>query len=234
MNEQDRDDIRLDVFLREALLEANRPAALGINMGETIPQSEQFQQRMVRLLRSPFRQSRPGWARFLQTAACLVLISSILFAGAMTNPTARAWVERIVAEWLTDHTDFHFFGAPGEAAGAVWRPEWVPEGYKGMSAEYLSGVEDVIYTNEMEEEIIFSYMLTEGGNFFSLDNEHSDMEEMSFNGQTAYWIESNADGWPNYFVWLDQSGDTVFMLMGEVDQDTLLKIAESVKVKNYF
>ena len=224
-----------DSLLREALLEANRRdwAALPDAPWET---SERFQRSMRKLLASPFgyahRAARPVWKKALiragQIAACLLLVGSVTLA---VSPAARAWVERLVVEWFDVNTNFRFYGSEEEASTAAWRCAYVPEGYQEaeVNDSLGAGYGTIWYRNEMGDEFVLDYMPAADGNFFNADNEHSDYLELELNGCPAYLLRSNTADWPSFLIWTDKSETVAFQLMGELEAEELLRIAEGVE-----
>lgn len=224
-----------DSLLRSALLEAQAKRwETVVEVGPELTWVPERRRTMERLYRDPFgygkRRVRPLWRRAMGRAAQIAV--SLLLAGALTftfSPEARAWGIRLLRQWFPTYTDYIF--APGERGGAaIWRPAYVPEGYTLTDAfEPVYGAGDLTYENEDGGYIVFSYTTAKEGAGFGIDNEHSDLTTTYVDGIPADLYISNADGWPNYLIWISKDEEAAFCLMSEVPEEALIEMAESVE-----
>lgn len=221
----------LDGFLRAALLCANTPAVM--NLGEEVADfSPAFERKMHRLLADPFRRAgkalRPLWARALGNAAMFLLVVTVSVFAVMANPTARAWVEKVVTQWSEVAARFIFQGA-AQGAAEGWTPEFLPEGF---ALTQTSGSPEHNRSYQYEDGnggVIFFDCVAMGQGFVtSVDSEHSDPEQFTVNGRPATLLRNITAGKPSYLIWTDSDETTWFCLMSELDPDELIKIAESV------
>lgn len=221
----------LDDLLRAALLRANSPAVMGL--GEEEPHfSPAFERKMDRLLADPFRRAkkalRPLWARALSSAAAILLVSAVTLSALMVNPTARAWVERVITEWSEVATRFIFQGA-AERIAVGWTAEYLPEGFV-LTEETELFEHSLFYQYESADGgvIRFDCFPIGSGMVTSIDSEHSDPEPLTIQGGPATLHRSNTPGKPNYLTWTDVGETTWFCLTSELAPEELIKIAESV------
>lgn len=219
----------LDGFLRAALLCANTPAVM--NLGEEVADfSPAFERKMHRLLADPFRRAgkalRPLWARALGNAAMFLLVVTVSVFAVMANPTARAWVEKVVTQWSEVATDFIFRGA---AQGAeTWGPSYLPDGFEEVERSEWMETRIITYRNKAGQTISFEYAPIEQGTVHSADNEHAEYEQIQINGHTSDLFRSDTIGKPSYLIWTNKEETVWFRLISELAPDELIKIAESV------
>lgn len=230
-------DAEFDKMLRSALLQAewelwsdamDRPPA-------EIPEGTPAQRRRrERLLRDPFgeakRRTRPLWKQAMRTAACFLLVVTVAFGGLMAFvPPARAWVQRVLEEWLSSDVTFHFRGSGTAETGTTWTLGYLPEGFAEISREEISGSHSFIYENGDGAQLYFDYMPVVDGSGFNFDNEHSAYSELTLNGQSAHLFVSNQEGWPSCLIWFDKTGDMAFQLIAPVETEELLEMAKKME-----
>lgn len=191
---------------------------------------------MKKVLEDPFgygaRWAGPQWRRALrrtgQAAACLLLAAALTLA---VSPGARAWTGAMVrsaVEWLDTHTRIVYSGE-AEGTMAIWRPTYLPEGFQEVGIADLAGNWVIDYENEVGDWITFDYVLVQQGSMSDFDNEHSDYEQITMNGQPAHFFRSNTEGKPSSLIWYDVGGTTAFQIVADIEPKEVLKIAESVK-----
>ncbi|HIR85435.1 MAG TPA: DUF4367 domain-containing protein [Candidatus Galloscillospira excrementavium] len=230
---------RFDADLRAALLEAARLDWVGALSQE--PAAPRFSQgyldRRAAFLSDPIgyvrRLRRRAWSagqRALRAAACLLLVAGVAFGALMAaSPTARAWVQRIFIQWLSDRADITFQGNPqGFGENGLWRPTWLPEGFELAEENIMSLVTILIYENEVGDEIFLHYT-TANANII-IDTEHQDHYAITVHGSAADFFPANEPGEPSYLIWTDEATGTYFDLMTYLeDSEVLLQIAESIR-----
>lgn len=228
-----------DGVLRHALLEAEtRRWASELEGDGELEWTPKRQRVMDRILADPFgygkRRAQPQWRRVLgyvgRTAACLLLAGGLTCA---VFPQARAWVlnavQGVVTWWTSTDTQYSF---EGERQGALgrWRLTAVPEGYREKSIMEDEAYFEVEYENDDGQLLCFSYSLVEQGLGYGFDNEHSDHQEITLNGQPAYLYGTNEENWPSHLVWFNEEGSVSFYLMAYVSGDEIVEMAESVEL----
>lgn len=236
-----QDDNELEAQIRALLFQANQPEVLGITR-ETLEEVPAWvEAKMAPFLADPFgyakRKARPMWKLALRHAAAFLLAASVsLFVLYHVSPTARAWMDetfQTVVTWLDENTTFHFGGDQTEGtADDVWRPTWLPGGYVETRSVNLSGAMKVEFENGAGGYIDLHYVPVQEGYMFDVDNEHSDYSELTLNGQTAYFFDSNNEGKPSFLIWYNEEGTVAFRLTGELPGSDLIQIAESIIVQN--
>lgn len=227
-------DRELDDILREGLIIINAPECLELPE-EPFPTSERFERNMARLradpkgyLRRLKRASRPLWRKVLSTAAAALVVLSLSLGAVMTvSPTARAWVQKVVVQWLEEYVGFQFRGDGAQSEG-IWRPSYLPDGFQEVSKDSEDDFGRVLFISKDGKKLYFDYKLIEDGNQFSLDVEHTQYQKAEVNGQIAHLFMQTTEEWPSCLIWTDKEDFTAFRITGNVSKDELLRIAESV------
>lgn len=228
MNEQELED-----HLREALLLANSPKYLKTPEEAPFVPSRSFQRRIKRLLKNPARylrrQARPVWRKALEMAATLLLCLSLTLAGVLAlSPTARAWVESVVVAWLEEYVVFQFTGEP-VVVGGVWRPTWLPEGFKEVSAYESDGYGTIIFEKKDGTAFSFKYQPMINENQFNVDNEHREYKEIIIDGNRAFLFMADSFSNNSQLIWLNEEKLISFRLVGMLTEEELIMIAESIE-----
>lgn len=225
-----------DELLRAALLDAERADwAQALEGAPPEPEfSPGYRRRRMKLLNAPFaygkRRARPLWRRALQTAACLLLTAAVTLGGVMAvSPAVRAWVLRVVMEWDDTVATFRFGGSTDEQVnGAQWTPSYVPDGYEVVDVWERNRSVTITYENEKGEWIDYSCTPLEDGFAFDVDNEHSDLHEITVNGLKATLMISNTEGYNNYLLWTNEEQGTAHLIISKIDSREMVRMAESV------
>lgn len=230
-------DRELDDILYAALVVLNTPEYLELP-DEPFPTSPEFEAKMENMMADPDgyvnkyrRAARPLWRKVLTAAAAVLLVLSVSLAGVMAvSPTARAWVERVVVEWLEEYVGIKVRGDINQVA-TNWRPTYLPDGFHEVfSNENVEvGYCTVVYENDELIQLDFNYIPAGKSGQFSIDREHSDCRIITINGHDGYLFETNIQGKTSFLIWSSSDKSEEFMLAGELDGDELFKIAESVE-----
>lgn len=228
MTERELDDI-----LREGLIIINTPECLALP-DEPFPTSEKFERKMAKLranpnryLRKLKRAARPLWRKVLSTAAAVLVVLSLSLGAVMAvSPTARAWVQKVVVQWLEEYVGFQFRG-DGVYREGIWGFTWLPEGFHEVSATYWDGCGRVTYENQYNTKIFFDYRPVVDGNQLDIDREHSVHYEEIVSGKKATIFVANEEGKNTFLIWTDDDQTIAFRLMGDVDDTVLLNMAEN-------
>lgn len=229
----------LDALLPRALLEAQwaRWEPLTAD-GPELVWTPARQKVMDQVCADPFgygkRWAQPAARRVLrragQIAACLLLTGAVALT---LSPQARAWAGealRAAVEWLDTHVRVTYSGE-ASAGLETWRPTYLPEGFEEVGTLDQEGSCIIDYENQQGDYITFDYTLVRQGTMSDFDNEHSDYEKLTLNGQPAHFFRSNTEGKPSSLIWYDGDGGTAFQIVAYVEAEEVLKIAESVDVE---
>ena len=199
------------------------------------PFSAKYRRWEKKFLRNPFSvlnaAARPQWQRVLRSAACFLVVLSVVFGSIMVaSPTARAAVIRWVTREAEDHIAYDFEGKiPNEPLG-LWEPAYLPEGYWQDEVVDFDVTKTVYYeTMDPEMGIAFSYQWIANGLGENLDNEYHTITNVRVNGLPGQMFTADPNtNHENMLLWFDEENNRSFLLTSHLPCDTLLDIAESV------
>lgn len=180
------------------------------------------------------RRGRPRWQGLARRAACFLLVASLSLGSLLYfSPQARAWVKSWFTEQHEDHVTYRFQGEdlPTEAL-RDWVPTYLPDGYEQTDYIDLKNIVSILYNNDdpnMEIELSYQLLMEGGGE--NLDNERHVISSVSIHDMPGYLYTATDDS-QNMLVWFDEVNRHAFLLMSRVDCDTLVRIAESVVMKD--
>lgn len=216
-------------FVRDCLLQANTPQALGLS-DEPIALSQEFHARMAPLLADPFgyakRKTRPLWKKALRTAACVALAATLaLGAAAAVSPALREWL----IQQYHNSVNFYFSGSQHDAPDAAGqRPTYLPAGYQEVQCQIIARGLFMEFEDQEQTRLTFECIPVAEGYLFNMDNEHADLSLLMLNGQTAYLLESNTQGKPSYLVWMNEDGTLAYQITAHLSKEELMAMAQSV------
>ena len=228
-----------DELLRRALIEAVREDWADVleeaEAGPPPELSPRYCRRRLKMLDQPFayykRTTRSAWRKLLRAAACVLLTASLAFGALMAaSPSARAWVQEVLTQWLETHTWFIFTANPnaGTETGE-WKTGYLPEGFRLESERPMSVMTKVTYINDEGTKIYLTYMPATSGAIVGTDNEHQGYREILVNGSTAYLLEASKSGERSTLIWRGEENTVAFSLMSSIEVNELVRIADSIR-----
>lgn len=161
--------------------------------------------------------------------ACILLI--LCFGLLMSvNSEARAAVWGWVSEFYEENVYKIFFaGEAEETVGLKYELGWLPEGTEFVTKYDIPGGESYIYTDETELLINFLYSSDPDSVYYLIANDAT-KQEVTVNGMPGEVFISPSEEETNTIVWSDNSIPIMFSFTAEYDVETLIKVAEDVKV----
>lgn len=223
--------------LRRALLQAAKEDYLEAlkDAPEPPPFSRSHRRWERRFLQNPFSLLRPRnipWQRGLRTAACFVLVTSVVFGSIMVgSPTARAAVVRWFTMEYDNHIAYDFKGQESGTELGDWGITNLPENYQESERINLESMVCVLYDNgDTDMEIELNYQLLSEGNGFNLDNEWHTVSNVQINGKMGQLFTATEAGDTNMLFWVDTTTGHAFLLTSRLPCDVLLELAQSVSL----
>lgn len=162
-------------------------------------------------------------------AACMVVVIGLGFV-MLVSTEARAAVWGWVSELYADNMyKFFFDGEAKETVGLRYELGWLPEGTEFVTKYEVDGGESFIYTDETELLINFLYT-TDPESIYYLIAEDVIKQEATVNGCPAEIFISSSEEETNTIMWSDNSVPVMFAFTAEYDAETLIKVAENIRV----
>lgn len=158
-------------------------------------------------------------------AAVFLIMVSVSFAACMSVDATREDFIRFIRRLHSDWTEYRYDLEEGtETEFKLIEPAYLPEGYREYDREDMGDVVYIYYQNEkgVNEEIIYEESTAEGLTV-GLDTEGAVIKTKEINGENVEYFENKGMG---YVYWTD--ADTYYNILGYVEVDELLKMADSV------
>ena len=169
------------------------------------------------------------WVKRSVVAATIILavgFGVLMVGDTEVRATVWRWVKEVYSgEWhkFSMETDVK------EAANLKYELGWIPEGMEFVTKFDIMGGESFIYTDEKELVIVFSYS-TDPEYVFYMDSVDNIKEEVTINGMPGEIFIIPSEEETNTIVWGDASIPVMFSFTAECDNETMIKVAENIKV----
>ena len=223
-------DQALDELARRVMLDAARQE-YGSLM-EELPEhdfSPEFERKMRKLA---CRARHPIWRRAAQAAACLFLAAlisgcAVLAASAEAREILTGWVREVYETSFI----YRFFGLErGSSAYVLYRPVYVPAGYRAEKEHISKDVLSIDYRSDAGDFTIFTCFFNGASPVIQIVRDGSEMyKQVSVNGMSAELYLDRDEGEANILIWTDERAGTIFCLSSAVSEAELIKMAESVE-----
>ena len=166
--------------------------------------------------------------RYTAVASLILVVGlgTLMAASTEVRATVWRWVKEVYSgEWhkFSMDTDVK------EAANLKYELGWIPEGMEFVTKFDIMGGESFIYTDEKELVIVFSYS-TDPEYVFYMDSVDNIKEEVTINGMPGEIFITPSEEETNTIVWGDASIPVMFSFTAECDNETMIKVAENIKV----
>lgn len=191
-----------------------------------------FERKMKRLIK---RTKHPVVYPLLQRAACVLLAAMLTGTVILvTVPQAQAaffgWLKEI-------HDTYLVYRIPQEAESTDqqdYRLTWVPEGYVESCIDDWENVISIDYIHkddpQGEHRLSFMYFYANGSGALSVVSEDDAVhKETEVNGIPADLLIDPSGETGNTILWEDPETHTLFWIDAYVEEDVLIKMAESVE-----
>ena len=233
MTSEDRNKELFDSLLKAAISDALRDEmdALPSNkeLNEKFPTSAKLEQRMKKLISEQKIKSKIR--HFVKSnrkiAACFIVILVLSSATLLSVEATRNVILNTFVNQFGKYTQIQFQDSSADGQQMdIFRPAYLPEGYKKISEEIYGNSALLVYSNESDTEIVLKQRKAEEGTSL-IDNENTNYTEVDISGNTAYLFKAVKDD--NYNVLLWKSHDVVFELTSKVNSDELIRMGNSLE-----
>lgn len=167
-------------------------------------------------------------SKYVAVACLFIAVGFCTLLAVSTEVRAAVW------GWVSElHADnmykIFFDGDAEEAVSFKYEPGWLPEGTEFVTKFDVSGGETFIYTDETELLINFIYS-TDPESVYYLIAEDVIKQNVTVNGLPGEVFISPSKEETNTILWSDNSIPVMFSFTAEYDMETLIKVAENIKV----
>lgn len=120
---------------------------------------------------------------------------------------------------------------PKESEPLRFEPGWMPEDAVLIDNFDTAGGEAYIYSDDTNAMINFHYISEPENEKTYIGAEGSEIQSVMVNGCQGEIYISSSEEETNTIVWIDTENNVLFSFSGHYDAETLLKVAENVKIK---
>jgi len=192
------------------------------------PFSEEFNNEMDKLI-AQSHKSKKTFGKFQRIAAVfaamIVGTSSFIAVNAEARSAFVGWVKELTDDYLI----YRYEEEPAaELKPLTYRVTWLPDGYTEFLVHDSENSVLVAYTNETGEMLKLHYIDNPDETDWFVDTSNAIRKSASVNGIKADLLISTDPDTSSGVAWVDQY-NTAFLLSGFLDEETLLRVAESVR-----
>lgn len=190
----------------------------------------EFEKKIERLKR---RAKHPIFYKTMHRAASIVL-AILVTGGAWITVDAEAratfvgWVKEIYETYFVYR--FEDVSHTNENAGIVaYRPTWLPSGYTEFYVDEEEDTVAVVYANEEGQMLKLSYVYNPNETNWFVKAEQVEIVPTTVNGEPAELLISKTTETANAIMWTTPD-NTAFYLSAFLEEDDLIKVAESIQI----
>lgn len=233
MTSENRNKELFDSLLKAAISDALKDEmdALPSNkeLNEEFPTSVEMDKRIEKLISK--HKIKTKIRSFIKsnykTAACFIVIIVLSSATLLSVEATRNVILNAFVNQFGNYTQIQYEDSTDdEQQMDIFRPAYLPEGYKKISEELYGNSALLVYSDESDTEIVLKQRKAEEGTAL-IDNENTNYTEVDISGNTAFLFKTVKDD--NYNVLLWKSRDVVFELTSKINSDELIRMGRSME-----
>ena len=170
------------------------------------------------------------WPRVRSAAACFLLAVLLTGSAILTfSVEARAAFFGWVREQYDNIYEYFFEGEAAVTDPTKYELGWVPENCIFVTSYETAGGEVYIYTDERDTLIQFSYTSEPNKEDTYVIHEEAERIEVTVNEYPAEIFRTPSEDETDGIVWTAPDTNTLFFISGHFDQETFIRMSESVK-----
>ncbi len=198
--------------------------------------SNRHQNQIRSMLKNPLnwakKKSWPLWEHILRRVAVAVLVITIGFGSVMAvSPTVRAAVIQWVVEWYETHIMYRYFGEDLTGEMSHYEITGLENNYTETDRIETDISGSVVYENGNGGIVCFDYNYLQQGGFSVFEPSDSDVKEVKVKRTDALlFVPHNQDSMLT-ITWVDERENVQFCIFANLDENEIVDIAESIRVK---
>ena len=178
------------------------------------------------------RKAKPQFNTWLSKVACIFLAVLLTGRAVLTfSVEARAAFFGWVREQYDNFYVYFFEGGAIVGDPVKYELGWLPDGCVYVTTIESENGEILIYTDEHDTLIRFSYDRAIDGSNLSVDSAGNETIPVKINGNPGEISIYPSEDETDHITWIDRETNTLFFITGHFDQETFIKMAENVKEK---
>ena len=192
------------------------------------PEIERKIEKRIRHANHPIRH------RVMKAVACFLLVvlvggGSVLALSADARAAFVGWVRDVYQSYETWFV-YHFTGENNTVSEDIsYHPTWIPQDYAELETLDMFNQTNIIYENAVGLSMTFGYSLNPEAINVYVENTNVQTKRVLVGNTPADLYLDNSAGESNILTWVDSNTDTIFWIVAQLDEDELIKIAESVE-----
>lgn len=221
-----------DEMLVKAAEEANHALLESLPGKEACPHvfSDLFEKKMQKVIR---RANHPNRYRIIRKVAVILLVAVLGVSGFFAaNTEAREKLFGWIKEDFLSLTSYRFGDGEGsiEHIGEV-ELGYIPDGYQEIQREKSELSMSILYEDESGRYLSFICLKeSDTAGFYLVTEDYERAVAQVGEYEADVYISNNEDE-GNEIVWIDEEKQVLFSIGGFFEQDELVKMAESIKIK---
>lgn len=170
----------------------------------------------------------------MKAVACFLLVvlvggGSVLALSADARAAFVGWVRDVYQSYETWFV-YHFTGENNTVSEDIsYHPTWIPQDYAELETLDMFNQTNIIYENAVGLSMTFGYSLNPEAINVYVENTNVQTKRVLVGNTPADLYLDNSAGESNILTWVDSNTDTIFWIVAQLDEDELIKIAESVE-----
>ena len=179
------------------------------------------------------RKAKPQINTWFSKVSCVFLAVLLTGSAVLTfSVEARAAFFGWVREQYDNFYHYFFEGDAMPIQPVKYELGYVPENCIFVTSYETAGGEVYIYTDERDTLIQFSYTSEPNKEDTYVVHEEVERVDVTVNDYPAEIFITPSDDETDGIVWTDPDTNTLFFISGHFDQETFIRMAESVKEKD--
>ena len=178
------------------------------------------------------RKAKPQFSTWLSKVACVFLAVLLTGSAVLTfSVEARAAFFGWVREQYDNFYVYFFEGSAAVSDPVKYELGWLPDGCVYVTTIESENGEILIYADEHDTLIRFSYDRPTDDSNLSVDSVGNKTIPVKINGNPGEISIYTSENETDHIAWIDSETNTLFFITGHFDQETFIKMAENVKEK---
>ena len=177
-------------------------------------------------------KSKPQINTWLSKVACVFLAVLLTGSAVLTfSVEARAAFFGWVREQIENYYEYFFEGEVFVNDLKEYELGWLPENLELIYSGDTAGGKVYIYNDESNALIQFSYISDPNSQKMYVDNAYNEKVAVTINGNPGEISITTGEDETDTIIWINADTNTLFSISGHFDQETFIRMAESVKEK---
>ena len=178
------------------------------------------------------RKAKPQFNTWLSKVACVFLAILLTGSAVLTfSVEARAAFFGWVREQIENYYEYFFEGEVVVNDLKEYELGWLPENLELIYSGDTAGGKVYIYNDESNALIQFSYISDPNSQKMYVDNAYNEKVAVTINGNPGEISITTGEDETDTIIWINADTNTLFSISGHFDQETFIRMAESVKEK---